>query len=136
MRSQTMKSKPIRVTAGVIRRRGKILIARRGAGDALAGKWELPGGKIEPRETAAQCLARELKEEFDIDVRVGRKLGSNAHEYPDRIIELIFLEAEYLSGALKLHAHDKAVWVVQANLGRYDFAPADAPFVARLMEGR
>lgn len=128
------QAKTIRVTAGVIRRGNEILIARRGPGDALAGKWELPGGKIERGETAEACLARELEEEFDIDVKVGRKLGSNLHHYPGKSVELLFFEVKYLGGTLQLHAHDKAEWVAPGALGNYEFAPADVPFVRRLMQ--
>jgi len=55
----------------------KIIIARRGPDDKLADKWEFPGGKIEINEIPEQCLKREIKEEFDIDVSVGEYLGSS-----------------------------------------------------------
>ncbi|MCP4931971.1 MAG: NUDIX domain-containing protein [Candidatus Marinimicrobia bacterium] len=56
-----------------------MIIAKRGSGDALANKWEFPGGKIEIDETPEQCLKREMKEEFDIDVSVGEYLGSSIY---------------------------------------------------------
>ena len=56
----------IRVSAGIIRKEGKILICRRGQGRKHAGLWEFPGGKQEAGETAADCLARELQEELGI----------------------------------------------------------------------
>lgn len=51
------------VTCAIIRKTGKVLIARRAAGQKLAGKWEFPGGKIEDGESAEECLKRELEEE-------------------------------------------------------------------------
>ena len=55
------------VTAAVIEKGDKILIAKRRLGRTLGGKWEFPGGKIEPGETPEECLKRELKEEFDVE---------------------------------------------------------------------
>jgi 8-oxo-dGTP pyrophosphatase MutT (NUDIX family) len=58
----------VKVTAAMLVKDDKIIIARRGPDDKLADKWEFPGGKIEINETPEQCLKREMKEEFDIDV--------------------------------------------------------------------
>ena len=58
----------VKVTAAMLVKDDKIIIARRGPDDKLADKWEFPGGKIEIDETPEQCLKREIKEEFDIDV--------------------------------------------------------------------
>jgi len=56
----------VKVTAAILAKDNKIVIARRGPGDALADKWEFPGGKIEIHETPEQCLKREMKAEFDL----------------------------------------------------------------------
>lgn len=63
------KKYPVIIAAAVIRDGDKVLIAQR-QGGPLAGKWEFPGGKLEPGESPEQCLARELKEELGIDVTV------------------------------------------------------------------
>jgi 8-oxo-dGTP diphosphatase len=67
-------NEPTRVTAAILRKEGKILIAKRQSGDAFEGKWEFPGGKIEEGETPEQCLRRELFEEFGIDASIGNLL--------------------------------------------------------------
>lgn len=63
------KKYPVIVTAAVIRDGDKVLVAER-QGGPLAGKWEFPGGKLEPGESPDQCLAREIKEELGLAVRV------------------------------------------------------------------
>jgi 8-oxo-dGTP diphosphatase len=66
------------VTAAILIEGGKILIARRKADDHLAFKWEFPGGKVEPGEIPEECLKREMKEEFNVEVRVGNFGASGA----------------------------------------------------------
>jgi len=81
--------KIVKVTAAILEKDGRIIIALRKSSDHLSGKWEFPGGKIEPGETPEECLSRELKEEFDIDVTIGEHLGSNIHHYDHISIELM-----------------------------------------------
>jgi len=120
------------VTAAVIEKDGKILIAQRKQGGALAGKWEFPGGKIEPGETPEQCLRRELAEEFSVDTRIGAFVCSSKFEYEHLQIELLVYKAEHLSGEFKLNDHDRIEWVVPADLPNYDFSSADVPVVKLL----
>ena len=58
----------VKVTAAILEKDGRIIIAQRKSSDHLSGKWEFPGGKIEAGESPEECLARELNEEFGIDV--------------------------------------------------------------------
>jgi len=125
----------IKVSAGLIVRNGKLLIARRRAAARLAGLWEFPGGKIEPGETPAACLKRELKEEFDIDAAVGEFLGANRHAYDFGAIELMLFRTTWEEGSFKLRDHDKIRWVSAGELDRYDFTPADTLFVEKLQSG-
>ena len=69
----------INVTAAIMERNGKIFIAKRSSNSRLPNKWEFPGGKVEVGETPEQCLRRELKEEFDIEVTIGDFVGSNIY---------------------------------------------------------
>jgi 8-oxo-dGTP diphosphatase len=123
----------ILVTAAVIRRGRRILVARRAGDDALAGMWEFPGGKLHPGESPEACLVREISEELGIAVAVVRALGSNEHRYPERTVRLLFYEAEVLSGRVKLAAHDRFAWVFPAEMAAYVFAPADRPMVAHIV---
>jgi 8-oxo-dGTP diphosphatase len=120
------------VTAALILRGDRILIARRHRGDPLDGLWEFPGGKLEAGETPEQCLKRELREEFGIEARVGDFFMSNQHRYPHLAIELLAYWAEHLSGEFRLSDHDAIEWARFPDLARYAFAPADIPIVERL----
>lgn len=123
----------LRVAAAVLRREGRILVARRTAPDWLAGLWELPGGKIEPGESPQECLVRELAEELGLTARVGAHLATTTHRYPRLALELRVYEAEWEAGEVELREHDAALWARPAELRDLPFAPADVPIVARLL---
>lgn len=122
----------VKVTAAILEKDGKFIIAQRKRSDPLSGKWEFPGGKIEPGETPEQCLSRELKEEFAIDVTVGEHVGSNVHHYDHISIELMAYRASWVSGAITMNDHKAYRWVTVDQLTECDFAPADIPFVEML----
>lgn len=125
----------ITVTAAVLEKDGRILIARRKHMDRLAGKWEFPGGKIEKGETAEACLRREMQEELGIDVVVGGFVGRSCHRYPHGEIELLAYRVIHLSGDFQLHDHEEIRWVLPADLASHDFSAADIPIVKLLLEG-
>lgn len=125
----------IEVAAAIITDgQGRILIARRLPGKAQGGLWEFPGGKLEPGESAEACIRRELREEMNIEVEPTICFGTNDHRYGDTVIRLIGWQAVYVSGDVRLTDHDDCRWVRPADFGQYAFAPADLPFVRRLME--
>lgn len=124
----------VKVAAAILKKGDLILIARRKAGD-LAGKWEFPGGKIEPGETPEECLKREIKEEFDIDISVGEHFADNIHHYSDKTVYLMAYWAFWSGGVIKASAHDDYKWVSVTELHNYDFADADIPFVQKLLNG-
>lgn len=99
------------VTAAIIEREGRILIARRAADQPSPGGWEFPGGKIEPGETAEACLRRELGEEFGIEVEVGEPVGVSRYEYPGGAIELLAFAVQVESDQFELRVHDEILWV-------------------------
>jgi 8-oxo-dGTP diphosphatase len=126
----------MKVTAAVIEHDGKILIAKRKPGDRLAGKWEFPGGKIEPGETPEECLRRELREELGVETEVGEFLGAFVHKYEDFTIELLAYRVARISGEYRLHDHEAIDWIAPSEADAYDFAAADLPIVARLRDHR
>lgn len=121
------------VTAAVIEKDGKILIAQRKIGDTLAGKWEFPGGKLELGETPEGCLRRELREEFGVETEIGEFICSSKFEYKHLPIELLVYRVRHLSGEYKLNDHDRIAWVTAADLANYDFSSADIPVVNLLV---
>jgi 8-oxo-dGTP diphosphatase len=117
------------VAAAVIEKDGKVLIAQRKAGDALAGKWEFPGGKLEPGETPEQCLRRELMEEFGVDTEIGAFVCSSRFEYNHFHIELLAYRVRHIAGEFRLNDHAAILWVNPGELLNYDLASADIPVV-------
>ncbi len=122
------------VTAAIIQKDSKILIARRGPSRHLAGFWEFPGGKIEEGETPETCLKRELKEELGITVKVGEFFLENMHHYAEKIIILKAYHCELISGIITKNDHDAIAWIEKEDFHKYKFAPADILFVKKLME--
>ena len=101
----------IEVSAAIIKKDEKILIAQRGENKSEALKWEFPGGKIEENETPEESLVREIKEELNIDIEVMDFFDENIYEYPTGKIKLIAFYAEWKSGTLELLEHEKVQWV-------------------------
>jgi 8-oxo-dGTP diphosphatase len=119
----------IRVVAAVIVRDGRLLAAQRPPGKREALKWELPGGKVEPGETDAAALARELAEELGVVATVGEALGVVRHGD----VELIALRCA-IAGQPRAIEHAALRWLARAELDAVDWAPADVPLVERLRE--
>jgi 8-oxo-dGTP diphosphatase len=121
-----------KVTAAILIKDTKILIAKRKAGDRQANKWEFPGGTVEKNETPQTCLKREMQEEFGIEVSVGRFLGQSTYHYEHGSIKLLAYLTCLVSGNLAPKDHSEFRWVSPEQLSDYDFAPADIPFVEKL----
>lgn len=123
------------VTAVILTKNGKFLIAKRKASDRLASKWEFAGGKVEDGEAPEECLRRELREKFDIDVTVGVFVAESIYHYNHISIKLVAYRTHLNSGTIKLSAHDDYAWVTPDEIGNFDFAPADRPFVDKIRRG-
>jgi 8-oxo-dGTP diphosphatase len=121
----------ITVVAAVIERGGKILITRRPKGAHLEGFWEFPGGKPEPGETAEGALAREVREELGVDFSPGERIADVHWQYPDKRVRITFFRGTIEGEPRPLEGQEMA-WVDPAELGRYEFPPADAALVDRL----
>ncbi len=129
-----MNVKPrLRVVAGaIIDSNKRVLIAERPAGKHMAGWWEFPGGKVGTDETDAQALERELREELGVETRVHRQITTMAHEYPDRIVDLVLLHASILSGEPRGLDGQQLKWVDCQSLGGERLLPADLPLIPAL----
>ncbi len=123
-----------KVTAAVIVRDGKILIAKRKKGDHQGGKWEFPGGKVESGETPEQCLRRELLEELGIETIIGDFICSSKFDYSHLSVELLAYHVSYVSGDFKGDDHDEIKWVPPEELEKYAFPEADIPIVEKIVK--
>ena len=120
----------IRATVAIIESDDKILIAQRKSEDKLfGGLWEFPGGKIEDGETPEECIARELKEELEIEAKIGTLITSNKHRYPDGIFELFAYRVQHFSGNFVLNDHDEIKWVTIDEISNFEFPPANTPII-------
>ena len=123
------------VTAAVLVKDGKIFIAKRNATDPLAHTWEFPGGKIDTGETPEACLKREMAEEFEMDVTVGEYLGESIYHYDHGAVRLLAYRTHWNGGPIYPREHADYRWVTRDQLDRFEFSPADIPFVERLKKG-
>ena len=117
----------ITVTAAVLSKGNKIFLARRNSESKHAGKWEFPGGKMEQGESVEQCLIREIKEEFSINIAVNEFFTESIHEYEDAKIRLLAYRITWVSGKMIPKDHDRLAWVPPDKLLDYDLLPADIP---------
>lgn len=122
------------VTAAILIKDKKILIARRKATDNQGGKWEFPGGKIKADETPRQCLIREMKEEFGINVSVGEFFGESIYRYEHGTIRLLAFQTSWIDGQFTLNAHADFKWVSTSQLDGFVFAEADIPLVEKVKQ--
>lgn len=116
------------VTCGLIREKGRVLLARR----ADNGLWELPGGKLEPGETLAECLSREIKEELDAEVKVGEPLGKVEHVHNGRRIVLHCFLCKISQGEPLALEHKEIKWVLPKEVKGLKLCPADRALVDQL----
>ncbi len=122
----------MKVTAAVIEEKGKVLIARRKPGRHMGGKWEFPGGKIEPGETPEESLERELREELAIQVSIGEFLCSAFYEGEGVSLELLVYRVQRLKGEPALIEHQDIRWVRPNELAALDLADSDRKVAERL----
>ncbi|GAA0376689.1 (deoxy)nucleoside triphosphate pyrophosphohydrolase [Streptomyces blastmyceticus] len=125
------------VVGGAVFDQGRLLAARRSAPPELAGRWELPGGKLEPGETAEQALVRELREELGVEVE---PLERVAGEWPLRPPFVLHVwTAKLVSGTVRaLQDHDEVRWLTPDRVDEVDWLDEDRPAVAaavRLLVG-
>ena len=115
---------------------GRVLIARRPEGKAMAGLWEFPGGKVGPDETPEAALIRELHEELGIDTRESclAPLTFASHAYPDFQLLMPLYACRVWRGQPTAREGQELAWVRPARLSDYPMPPADEPLVAMLRD--
>ncbi len=118
------------VVAGAIIENGRVLAARRAGPAELAGKWELPGGKVEPGETDEQALRRELAEEFGIDVIVSGRIGLDVDLGDSSSLRCY--RVALTTGRPAPTEHDATSWLAADGLDELDWLPADRLLLAEL----
>lgn len=125
----------VHVVAGIlVDARGRILLARRGDGRDLAGLWEFPGGKVEPGESPADALARELREEIGVDIDGIEPLIRVPHAYPHKRIALDVYRVRRFTGRARGLEQQALTWVPRDRLIAYSMPAADRPVVAALLQ--
>lgn len=125
----------ITVVAALIKKNDKILIAKRATGDKdVLGKWEFPGGKVKIGEDEKQAIEREIKEEFNIDIKAKNFIINNICEYPSKTIDLRLYECEYIKGKLELYEHSEFRFVSKNEILNYDLCEADIPLARFIKE--
>jgi 8-oxo-dGTP diphosphatase len=132
--TSSLSSKQIGVAA-IWDDNGKILIDKRKAGGAMGGLWEFPGGKIEPGETVAECIIREIREELGIEIAVGAHLISIEHTYPTFHLTLIVHHCQHLSGVPQPIECDEIRWVEVNELANYQFPAANVAIIEAIELG-
>jgi 8-oxo-dGTP diphosphatase len=129
-------SKPeLTVAAALIVRNSKLLVCQRRRDDSHALQWEFPGGKVEPGESPAQALARELLEELGVDATIGKELYRTKHRYGQSQFEfsLIFFQADVDDSAqLQNMVFERFEWADISTLPQYDFLEADKELIKLL----
>lgn len=110
---------------------GRILLAQRPEGKAMAGLWEFPGGKVEPDETPEAALCRELKEELDITTAPSclAPLTFASHSYDHFHLLMPVYICRVWEGTAKPLEEQKLVWVHSDKIESYEMPPADIPLI-------
>lgn len=126
--------KTIEVVAAVIYDGDKVFCAQRKDEGELAGKWEFPGGKVEPNETKEETIVREIKEEFKTDIEVIDFLMTVNHEYNTFNLILHAYTCKIVNGDLELTEHLDSAWLTVDEMLEYDFAGADVLVIKKLFE--
>jgi 8-oxo-dGTP diphosphatase len=128
-----MSKRMVRVVAAVISVEGKYLITQRRKTAVLPSLWEFPGGRVEPNETDANALAREVKERLGVAVEVGQMISYVRHPYEHYTVDLHLYECRLLTPELRTLAVQAFRWIRSDEFDDYAFAPADEASMSKLL---
>ncbi|MDY2680448.1 MAG: 8-oxo-dGTP diphosphatase MutT [Lentihominibacter sp.] len=123
--------KKIEVVAAIIVNEKKVFATQRGYGEFKDG-WEFPGGKIELGESSEEALVREIREELDVDIKVGRLLETVEYDYPRFHLIMHCFICELLSEEIILKEHEDAKWLAEEELDSVDWLPADVSLIDKI----
>jgi len=118
--------------AAVIITAGRVLACERSAPPEVAGRWEFPGGKVEPGETDQQALARECQEELGVRVEVGDRVGPDVPLAHGRAVLRVFAVRLLEGDVPRALEHTSMRWLAEDELDSVHWLPADKPIVAEL----
>lgn len=128
--------KTIRVVAAVIKAENEngqpvIFATQRGYGE-LKGGWEFPGGKIEEGETSQKALKREIMEELDTEIAIGKLIDTIEYDYPTFHLSMDCFWCEIIKGNLVLKEHEAAKWLGKDELDSVEWLPADVKLISQI----
>ena len=126
-----MKSRRV-IVAAVIITDGRVLACERSAPPEVAGRWEFPGGKVEPGESDEEALARECAEELGVRVAVGARVGPDVPLAHGRAVLRVFAVDLVGGDVPKALEHTAMRWLSADELDTVPWLPADKPIVAEL----
>ena len=118
------------VVGAAVVRDGRVLAARRTRPAPAAGRWEFPGGKVEPGETPEQALVREVREELGVEVAVRRWLDASAPIGSTLVLTVAL--ADLLAGTVTPTEHDAVRWLAADQLDDVDWLEPDRPFLSEI----
>ena len=127
-----MSKQQIRVAAAIIYRDGQFLLSKRLDHQHQGGKWEFPGGKIEPNESIEQALNRELKEELDIETEQQQHFHSLEFEYPEKHVSLVFQLVRDFEGEARGVEGQEVRWFSKTQLSELSFPDANVPVLEKI----
>ena len=120
------------IVAAVIILAGRVLACERSAPPEVAGRWEFPGGKVEPGETDAEALARECVEELGVRVEVGARVGPDVPLAHGRAVLRVYAVTLLDGDQPRALEHTAMRWLGADELHSVPWLPADRPIVAQL----
>jgi 8-oxo-dGTP diphosphatase len=123
----------IRVVAAVIAREGRYLITQRRKSAVLPLLWEFPGGRVEPGETDAAALSREIEHRLGVSIQVGTLVSFVNHPYERYSVDLFLYECSIDQGEPTERNVNAFRWVRSDEFEAFEFTPADEASMNQLL---